>query len=137
MAANEDYGETFGEKSRCIYGTYIVNSPNGEGKKPRNHVGCHEIECENDEIRILIGNQTAVCKGGVEFVVVQGYSGRMYCPDPKIVCSKPSCRNNCYGMGKCVDGKCECGDDEECMQEILDSDFSGKLLISLLLSYLI
>ena len=97
----EEYGEKYCNNCRCVEGTFGLSE-----ETSKLHSSCHEIDCVDGNIVIKVGNQIAVCEEEGAMVVVEGYKGKLKCPNIETICIRPSCVSNCFG-NKCVDGSCD------------------------------
>jgi hypothetical protein len=102
LASN--YGEKACENCRCIEGTF---NKSGEVSV---HATCHEIECFDTYALVNIGDVQVQCPFIGGSVKAKGYEGYVNCPDSSILCDPMPCMNNCYGIGFCKQGVCQCDD---------------------------
>jgi leishmanolysin len=99
------FGEEACEDCRCVEGTYVKQG------NPKEHAGCHRVECFDDRVIIHIGDEKVTCNfdenGDVK---VPDFEGVVHCRNSEKLCDPKPCLNNCSGVGKCISGTCECPD---------------------------
>jgi len=49
--------------------------------------GCYKMQCStNNELTVYVGNEHKVCSQSNQELQFAGYSGKLICPDPRIIC---------------------------------------------------
>lgn len=100
-SANREYGEKFCDNCRCIEGYFGLSS-----SSRTIHASCHEVDCVDGVVVISVSGTKVYCETEGQMMDVDGFKGKLRCPNYETVCVTPSCVNNCFG-GKCYDGLCE------------------------------
>jgi len=109
FASKQVYGRGLG--SKCFSGN-LTTSKTSTTVKQASY--CFTYNCvgqgSQTTLEVNFGTSKFICqnKGPLE---VTGYRGAINCPDPLTFCStigKSTCPRNCFGRGKCVNGKCQC-----------------------------
>ena len=98
------YGEKVCADCRCFTGTYVQS-----GSTPSAHSGCHQVTCSGGVASVLVGSISVQCPAaGGQVSGIQGFDGYITCPPYDEACQPVYCLHLCSGLGKCVDGKCQC-----------------------------
>ncbi|KAK8798794.1 hypothetical protein WA158_007878 [Blastocystis sp. Blastoise] len=102
------YGESISDTSLCFMGTF------SRGNAASEHGSCHEYECTNGRLKILIGSSYVTCPVNGGSINVNSYNsefaGIIECPVYSSICTDAiSCPNMCSSHGSCTSsGICEC-----------------------------
>ena len=99
--ANVEYGEKFCDDCRCIEGNFGLSSSTSSLR-----ASCHEVDCVDGVVVISVSGTKVYCEQDGQMMQVEGFKGKLKCPNYNTICVTPSCVNNCYG-DKCYDGVCE------------------------------
>jgi len=102
--------EVFSRKgeSRCFSGDLTTKTADTQT------TFCFKYYCTgtgtSTKLLVYIGNVSVICKAAGP-LSVNGYNGKLNCPDPLNFCStvgKSYCPQNCMGRGRCVSNTCVC-----------------------------
>ena len=97
----KELGETYSNNSFCVMSSLV---PNGKYKKFGSifHPMCYQMYCSSSYLTIQINNDYIVCPRQGGNVKVNGYDGKMHCPDYNLICTGTVLCNN---MFDCIEKK--------------------------------
>jgi len=99
----EEFGEKYGDNSFCMMSN-LVPKDKDEYKYFGSifHPMCYPVYCSSSSLTVLIYNQYIVCprKGGN--VEIDGFTGKLHCPDYNLICSGTVVCNDLFD---CIDKK--------------------------------
>jgi hypothetical protein len=98
-------------KKLCPSRKYCFNSENPQ-ENHRKKSQCFSANCDVSGMKPIIyftvNNLAFECDTKDKELFVNS-SMTVLCPDPEIFCqNRQTCRKNCFGRGKCIDGFCQC-----------------------------
>ena len=106
------YGEKVCDTCMCFTGTTVRAGRVTSGAL---RALCYDVTCSDTVATITLGTTKVACpvEGG-QLPNISGFTGYLNCPKFSELCGTRPCINGCWGVGKCVNGVCQC-----------DSGYSG------------
>ena len=99
----KELGEKYSDNSFCMMSSLV---PNGDSSMYGTiyHPMCFPSYCSSQSLTILIYDQYIVCPRGGGNVEVDGYKGKVHCPDYNLICTGTVVCNDLFD---CIDKKSE------------------------------